>query len=171
MKGLGARPAMAVHPQHAKHLPNNPVGHQRLTRRSRMAVLPKQHDANRVTHCRNTHPFAEIPVATLAHTHGFLVSKGYLAGHLLQLLFPPVKDSLAIEFQGTHVVTLLGMDMVQYFGVGEIAVKGEIAGNVPRQSIVNQVEAQRRVILEVLGRAAVLFPEPSPFNRIMAARG
>ena len=65
--------------------------------------------------------------------------------------------ALAIEFQGTHVVTLLGMDMVQYFGVGEIAVKGEIAGNIPRQSIVNQVETQRGVILEVLGRAACPF--------------
>ena len=48
-------------------------------------------------------------------------------------------------------------------------LKGEIAGNVPCQGIVNQVEAQRRVILEVLGRAAVLFPEPPPLDRIMTA--
>ena len=62
------------------------------------------------------------------------------------------------------------MDMVQYLGVGEIAVKGEVARHVPGQGIVNQVETQRGVILEVLCRAAVLFPEPSPLDRIMAAR-
>ena len=124
-----------------------------------------------MTHCRKAHPFAEIPVAALARTHRFLVSKGYLASHLLQLLFSALKDHLAVKLQSPHVVTLFRMDMVQYLGVGKIAVKGEIAGNVPCQGIVNQVEAQRRVILEVLGRAAVLFPEPPPLDRIMTARG
>ena len=169
MKGLGARPAMAVHPQHAKHFPNDPIAHQSFTRLGRKTILPKQHDANRVAQRRKAHPFAEIPVATLARTHRFLVSN--LTRHLLQFLFPSVKDPFAVELQGAHIVTLLGMKMAQYLGVREIAVKGEIARHVPRQDIVNQVEAQRGVILEVLGRTTVLFPEPSPRDRIMAARG
>ena len=45
------------------------------------------------------------------------------------------------------------------FGVGAIAVKGEIVGHVPcREGIVNQVKAQRGVVLEVLGLAGVFFP-------------
>lgn len=61
------------------------------------------------------------------------------------------------------------MDMVQYLGVGKIAVKGEIAGNAPWRGIVDQVEAQRGVIFEVLCRTGVLFSEPAPLAWIMAA--
>ena len=97
MKGLGTRPAMAVHLQHAKYFPNHPVAHQRLARLGRMTVFPKQHDTHRVTHRANAHPLAEIPVAPLADTHGFLVAKGNLTGHLLQLVFPALKDYFSVQ--------------------------------------------------------------------------
>ena len=77
-----------------------------------------------MVHRLNTHPFAEVPVAPFAHTHGFLVCMGNLTRHFLKLVFPTVKDHFAIEFQSTHVGALLGIDMVQYLGVGEIAVRG-----------------------------------------------
>ena len=83
---------------------------------------------SRVVHGRNTHPFAEIPVVPLAHSHGFLVCRGNLAGHLLQLLLPTLKDHPAVKLEGTHVVPSLGMKVIEYLGVGEIAVKGEVAG-------------------------------------------
>ena len=89
-----------------------------------------------MTHCRKAHPFAEIPVATLAHTHRFLVSKGYLASHLLQLLFSALKDHLAVKLQSPHVVTLFRMDMVQYLGVGKIAVKGAFCKTVESWGII-----------------------------------
>ena len=41
--------------------------------------------------------------------------------------------------------------MVEYPGVGEIAVKGEVTGNAPCKGIVNQVEAQLRVQLPAVG--------------------
>ena len=79
----------------------------------------------------NPHAFADIPVAPLTHPHRFLVRKGNLAGHLLQLVFPTLKDHFTVELQGAYVVTLVGMDMVQDAGVGEIAVKGEVARDAP----------------------------------------
>ena len=92
---------------------------------------------SRVTHGHNAHALAEIPVATLAHAHGLLVAKGYLTCHLLQLVFPDLKDdpvsgqAFSVQLEGAYVGTLHGMDTVQYLGVCEIAVKGEVAGNAP----------------------------------------
>ena len=45
-----------------------------------------------MVHRLNTHPFAEVPVAPFAHTHGFLVCMGNLTRHFLKLVFPTVKD-------------------------------------------------------------------------------
>ena len=72
----------------------------------------------------------------------FLSLKGIWPATSCSFCSRPLKDHLAVKLQSPHVVTLFRMDMVQYLGVGKIAVKGEIAGNVPCQGIVNQVEAQ-----------------------------
>ena len=81
---------------------------------------------SRVAHRANAHALAEIPVATLAHAHGFLVAKGYLTGHLLKLLFTTLKDdpvsstgqAFSVELEGAYVGTLPGMDMVSVSGHG-----------------------------------------------------
>ena len=85
---------------------------------------------SRVVHGRNAHALAEIPVASLANTHRFLVVKGYLTGHLLKLLLPALKDYFSVQLEGAYVTTLHGMDMIQYLGMGKVAVKSEVAGNV-----------------------------------------
>ena len=36
-----------------------------------------------------------------------------------------------VELQGAYIVTLFGMKMIPYLGVGKIAVEGEVARNAP----------------------------------------
>jgi hypothetical protein len=57
------------------------------------------------------------------------------------------------------------------FGARDIAVKREVPRDAARNSIVDQRNTQRGVILELLLLARVLFPEPSPFHRRVCSRG
>ena len=86
---------------------------------------------------------------------------------------------LAVELQVAHVAprpaeaVLLGVDVVEVLGVGEVAVEREIAGNFPLAHPIDQLAEQLRVVLERLagGLALLALLEAAELQRIMLAAG
>src|SRR5262249_55402112 len=58
----------------------------------------------------------------------------------------------------------------EHFGTREIAVKGEVARDVARDGIIDQLDAQRRMIFECRCGTRITLLKPTPLDRIVRSR-
>src|SRR5215468_2423508 len=125
-----------------------------------VALLPKQDNPYGMGDIGNPHLLTEVPISSVAHAYRFFGLPGNLARHALQGLFPAVIDQFPVELQIPHIRPFGALNVVEYFGTREIAVKGEVARDVARDGIVDQLNTQRGVVCELPLLARVLFLEP-----------
>jgi hypothetical protein len=95
MKRLGACPAVSIHQHRANHLSDQPITHQRFTRRL-FALLPKQDNPHGMRDVRNPHLFTEVPEPLLPIRTGFLACQGIWRATAAENCSRPY---LAVEFQ------------------------------------------------------------------------
>ena len=143
MERLCSCPALAIGLEHTMDLPIGPIGDQDLAWFFGPFRCPQDHDPYRMADLRQADALAEIPLG--ASSDGDL-----LAASRQQLLCNPVAgfpvpsfhDDGAIGFQVTYIGTLLGMDVVDDFGIGEVAIEGDIARNALADHPIDQLDAQ-----------------------------
>ena len=91
----------------------------------------------------------------------------------------PFHSSLRLSLQVADVASgppepvRLGMDVVEDLGVGEVAVEGEVAGDLPLTDPVDQLAAQLGMVAErLLDRLAdLLLAEEAELQRVVLAAG
>src|SRR5215211_6369618 len=171
MKGLGACPAVPIYQHHANDLPHQSITHQRFARFRIAALLPKQDHPYWMFHLGNPHLFTEVPVPSVAHPYRFFGLPRNLASHRLEGLFLSVIDQLPVELEVPHIRTLGALNVIEYLGTREIAVKREVPWDATGDGIVDQLDTQLGVVLERPLLTRVFFLEPAPFNGIMRSRG
>src|SRR5262249_9038088 len=143
---------------------------QRFTRLRIVTFLPKQHNPYRMREVRNPHLLTEVPVASVAYPYRFFGLPRNLASHRLKRLFPTVVHHLAVELQVPHIRPLGALNVVEHFGTREIAVKGEVARDVARDGIIDQLDAQLRMIFECRCGTRITLLKPTPLDRIVRSR-
>ena len=134
-------------------------------------LLPKHEDADGVIDVGNPHLFAKVPIPLGPYTNGFLCCPGDLPRHVLQFLLPALIHHVPVQLQITDIGALRALNMVEYFGTGEIAVKRKVPWDSTPDGVVDQFDTQLRMIFELPRPTPRSFPEPSPLNRIVSSRG
>ena len=179
MIGLRACPTMPIRPQDATHFPCRPVGDQDFARFRVTAVIPEDDDPHLVIHLGDVERGGEVPLPVVAATEFLAVFRRNRRCQGVGTQFLPLPLQFPIELQVAHVgprppmLVLLGVDVVEVVGVGEIAVEREIAGNFPLADPIDQLAEQHRVILERLAGGLALLPllEAAELQRVMLAAG
>ena len=179
MERLRARPAMPVHPHDPTHLPGDPVRHQDLAALLVVAVMPQDDDPHLVLHVGDAHRRREVPLAPVADPHLLAVRRRDRRRQFAGLDDPALPLQLAVGLQVADVAPgppepiLLAVDVVEDLGVGEVAVEGEVAGDLPLAHPVDQLAAQLGVVAERLlqGLADLLLAEEAELQRVVLAGG
>jgi len=142
MKGLRARPAMAVDAQGAGHFPEGTVGDQHFHRLLAIPAFPQNNQTHRMVYFGNPDCLGEIPIALLPHLHWPAVVRRKEGRHFGSVQFLALEPDLAIELQVADIPPLVVMNMVQGGGAGEIAAKRKIARNALRDDPIHPLAKQ-----------------------------
>ena len=123
---------------------------------------------------RNADTLGEVPL--LLAIHG-----GLAATQRSQLRFDPlaglpvlaIHADGSIELQITDIIALQAVDMIEDFGIGEVAVEGDIARNIVLNHPIDQLFAERSVIVEghACGDAGLLLAEAAELQWVVLAGG
>ena len=173
MIGLRSCPAMSIGLQYATHFPCCPVGDQDLARFGVTAVIPKDDDTYFVVYFGNVQCTGEAPLPLVAATQFLAVFRRDRSRHCIGPQFLSLPLQLAIELQVADVpprpfiLVLLGVNVIQILGIGEIAVEYEISRDVPLADPINQLAKQLRMVQESLARrfALIALFETAEFQR------
>jgi len=179
MERLRARPTLPVHSHDSTHLPGDPIGHQDLATRLILTVMPQHDDPYLVLHLGDLHRHGEVPLAFVADPHLLAVRRRDRRRQLAGLDDPAFPLQLAVELEVAHVASgsprliLLVVDVVEDLGVGEVAVEGEVAGDLPLVDPVDQLAAELGMVAErLLDRLAdLLFAKEAEFQGVVLAGG
>ena len=96
-------------------------------------------------HVGDLHAGREVPLAAVADPHDFAAPGAIGGGQFAGLERATVPDQLAIELQVADIGPWLpvgqppAVDVVEDFGVAEVVVEGEGAGDVPLTDPVDQL--------------------------------
>src|SRR6266508_2196866 len=174
MEGLGSCPAFAIGLEDAMHFPIGAVGDDHLAWFCISLSFPQHHNPHRVRHTWNADTFGEIPLL-------FAVNGRFAPTQRPQLRFDPltrlpilaIDRDRAIELQITDIRALLTVDMIEDLGIGEVAVKGEIARYSLLDHPIDQLLAEYGVILEGLacGDATLLLTKAPKLQRVVLEGG
>src|ERR1700683_3309350 len=163
VEGLRAGPTMAVHPQNTTNFPGCPIADQYFGRFGIVLVLPENDNTHLMVHVGNVHTGCEVPLTALADLNQFAA----------------VPDQLAIELQVADVGTRLpvgqafAVNMVENFGVGEVVVESEVAGDVLGADPIDQFDTQMSMVDEglLLSGAELLRAETAEMQGVVLAAG
>jgi hypothetical protein len=179
VKGLRPRPAMVVDSHDSTHLPGDPIGHQNLARFFIILVSPDDHNPNLVVHFGDSHGHGKVPLPLVADPHLLAVASRDRGRQVVGLDDLPLEFQLAVELQVTDITSrtprlvFFLVNVIEDLGVGEVRVKGEVAGDLPFADPVDQLAAQLGVIAErfLQGLADLLLTEEAELQGIMLAAG
>jgi len=138
-----------------------------------VSLSPEDHDSNLMIDFGDANAFGKIPLPSPVDHHRFAVLAGDLPGQVLGLDRPALKENLAIELQIPDVGAILGVNVVEILGPGEIAVKGEIAGNPLLYDPIDQLTDEPVMIGEFDAALLAILPfeEAVELQRIVFAGG
>ncbi len=172
IEGLCSCPAFAIRLEDAMHFPVGPVADQDLARLGITLPFPQHHDPHGVCHTWNADTLGEVPLNLAIHA-------GLAATQWSQLRFDPlaglgvlaIHSDGSIELQITDIRPPLAVDMIEDFGIGEVTVEGDIAGNVLLHHPIDQLFAEHSVILERFtgGATGLLLAEAAELQWVMLA--
>ena len=179
MIGFCSCPAMSIRRQDATHFPCRSVRYKNLTRLGVAPMIPNNQRSHFVIHLRNVHGASEIPlplVATANFLAGFRRDRGGQLVGSQRLAFP---FHFAIEFQVANISPRLivpvafRVNVIQIFGMREIAIEDEISRYFPLASPIHQLTKQLAVILESFagGLTLVAFFEAAEIQWVMLTVG
>jgi hypothetical protein len=179
VKRLRTRPAMPVHPHNPTDLPGDPIGHEDLAGLRIIPVPPEDHDPDLVLHVGNPHCHGKIPLPLLADPQLLAVARCDRGRQVVGLDDLALELQLAVALQIADVaprspkVVLLLVDMVEDLGAGEVAIHGEVAGDLPLADPVDQFAAQGGMVPErFLQRLAdLLLAEQPELQGVVFAAG
>src|SRR3990167_576281 len=179
MIGLRARPAMSISPHNATYFPRRPVADQNLSRFGVVAVIPDDDDPHLVVYLGDMQRAGEAPLPLVAAAQFLAVFRWNRRRQFIHAPYFPLPLDLAIELEVAHVGPRLAVparlrvDVIQIFGVGEVAVEGEFSGDFPLADPIDQLAEQLRVVLKRLARGFTLFSllEAAELQRIVLAAG
>jgi len=162
MKGLRSRPTIPIDFQNPHYFSTYTVGHQHFLWFAVWTVVPNDYDSHFMVHVGNTTREREVPLTLVTTAKLLLVSRIDVDGQFVDSLDFPFPFHLAVHLQVANVATrptetiLLRMRVVHDFGVGEVTVPGEAAGNVAFANPIDQLHAVLSMILECLARLLAL---------------
>ena len=173
MKALCPTPATPINSQDTCHVPHRSITDEHLPSFLLFFPAPQNHDPHRMSHLRNFDALREIPLSILADRYELAIFRTDEACQFRRLHQPALKNNLAVEFRIADIRSAGSMYVIEVGGVGEIAVEGEIAGNVVCDGPVDQFAKQNIVIAEFLLQlnAGFLLDESAELQRIMFAVG
>ena len=145
VKSFRARPALSIDLQDAIDFPACAIGQQNFSRRLVAAVLPQDHDPHRMRDLGQTNGARVIPLPIGAATKLLAFFSVDRSGEFVGADRAASNFQLAIGLQVTDVaprlaaIVLFAVKMVEVFGTGKIAVKREVARNLPLADPVDQL--------------------------------
>lgn len=148
MKGLGPCPPPAIDSPNPRHLPVAPIGHQHLDGVDAILSLPQDDKPHGMIHLRQSHGLGEGPLVGGADFDQLATLRSNLPGDFGRAHLLALKDYLPIELQITHIATPVTVNEIEDGRIGEVAVAGEIPGNLVRDDPTNQLLDQFRMALE-----------------------
>lgn len=157
MESLGACPTIAVDFEHANRFPGDVIGSQGLAGGTVCPVFPKNDDTNWMLYPADEHLPGEIPVLLLADVDTSLGFCGDLPSYFGKFSFVAAKHYLAVQFDVGHIVSVVPLDMIEYFRAGKIAVEGKVSGSLSGKDLIDQLDAQLGMGFELPGPRAVPF--------------
>ena len=140
-------------------------------------MIPKDDDTYFVVYFGNVQCTGEAPLPLVAATQFLAVFRRDRSRHCIGPQFLSLPLQLAIELQVADVpprplvLVLLGVNVIQILGIGEIAVEYEISRDVPLADPINQLAKQLRMVQESLARrfALIVRFETAEFQRVVFA--
>ena len=123
-----------------------------------MAIPPQDHDPHLVLHVGDAQRRREIPLPSVAEPQLLAILRRDRGRQLAGLDDPALPLQLAVALQVADVApgppepVRLAVDVVEDLGVGEVAVQGEVAGDLPLAHPVDQLAAQGGVVAERLAQ-------------------
>ena len=179
MKGLRAGPAIFVNQENSHHVPGDAVGYQNLAGFFVSFFVPNNNYPHFVVDSGYMQGHGEMPLLFSSTMERFAAFGIDLGGEFVGADYLALPLDLAIEFQVADIAArpvetiFLGMNVIQYLRVGEIAVEGEIAGNFPLADPIDQLATEFGVVEEFLAGGLALFPfaEATKFQGIVLSAG
>jgi len=129
VKGFRARPALAVDVKDPGDLPMRPIGKKHLDGFLAIFPIPQDHQPHPMIDFGNLEGLGEIPLFLVADAHGLAEGGIDLSSQFRSRHLPSLKPHLAIELEIAYIAPLVGVNMVENLGVGEVAVEDELTGD------------------------------------------
>src|SRR3989304_6237337 len=146
VEGRRAGPAIFVNQEDSHYVPGDAVGYQNLAGFFVSFFVPNNDDPYFVVDSGYMQAHGEVPLLLVSAMEGFAALGIDLGGQFVGADYFALPLQLAIELQVADIAArpaetiFFGMNVVQYLGIGEIAVEGEIPGNFTFDSYFTNAE-------------------------------
>src|SRR6266849_4785833 len=143
MEGLRSRPAFPIGLEDAMDFPIGAIGNQDLARFAGPFLRPQHHDPHRMGKGRDADALGEIPLGQASHADLVATSRTEIGRNpVADDALLSVDADLAVGLQVAYIGPLGSMNMVENLGIGEIAIKGDVARDALGDDPINQLDTQ-----------------------------